>query len=640
MLTQEALPSSTTSTSVGLIAVVAFFCLPLFIGLGGWDLHNDESIYAYSVDRMVDIGDWLTPRSIQVDGPFLEKPPLKFWITAGLIRAGVLSHDEQGMRAVDAFFGALAFLYVFALGHRLAGIVCGLAATLVLFTLDRFVFDHGLRSHNMDAALVLAYCGGIYHFARWEDRGDRRGGRWHALAVALYFVLGFMTKFVAAFFLPLVCGVAFIWRPDAWTRTRAGWRSWVAPTLAVAALCAPWFIYQTVQSGNRLWEVILGQHVYTRFTASLDPNHLHPWHYYYTEAWHELWYDGSHWIAFAGLMMLGAKAWSGRPWLARLLFTWWALPFLLLTIGSSKLFHYAYPFLPPIAIAAGYASAVLVRVVADAIEPLFTRLRDWRAAKARAASTGVDASAKKRPAGPSPRLKFVGALGAAIAFGVAVWTIVAGNIDWAVGGWRLFRNASLVRPIVIGAAFLWLRGTMRGAAVALALLPLIPLLPVRNYHDTIAREATVRHPLRALRDCARDLRRSGITSGDGTYNAAQRVAYHSYFYYLRDLGAWTESEHPDRGELERRMTVPGAQTVAIVSLTDYRSSVLAAEASTGAADVAGRSGAAAHTAAALTVAPDEGIVLLLPGVYQPCAEKVVAAGGYRVDAQFLRESKP
>src|SRR5688572_26197496 len=108
-----------------LIAVLGFFCLPLFFGLRGFDLENDEAIYSYSVDRILESGDWLTPRAIPYDDVFLEKPPLKFWLTAGAIRAGLVPHDEFGLRFVDAALGALAFVYVFLLGRHLAGPLCG-----------------------------------------------------------------------------------------------------------------------------------------------------------------------------------------------------------------------------------------------------------------------------------------------------------------------------------------------------------------------------------------------------------------------------------------------------------------------------------------------------------------------------------
>ena len=38
---------------------------------------------------------------------------------------------------------------------------------------------------------------------------------------------------------------------------------------------------------------------------------------------------------------------------------WGALPLALISIGTSKLYHYAYPFLPPAALAGGYIAGVV-----------------------------------------------------------------------------------------------------------------------------------------------------------------------------------------------------------------------------------------------------------------------------------------
>src|SRR6185503_7437252 len=109
-------------------------CLPLFVGLGRSDLAGDEGIYSFGVDRILESGDWLVPKvSPFEDRPFLEKPPLKFWLVAAPIRLGFLPHNEFGLRFWDALFGGISFLYVFAVGRRLAGPVCGAVAVLTLF---------------------------------------------------------------------------------------------------------------------------------------------------------------------------------------------------------------------------------------------------------------------------------------------------------------------------------------------------------------------------------------------------------------------------------------------------------------------------------------------------------------------------
>src|SRR5438128_1865294 len=81
------------------VLALVLFGLPLFAGLGRTDMENDEAIYSYSVERMLALHDWLTPRAIYdgADRPFLEKPPLKIWVVAAGQLAG-LPRDESGLR--------------------------------------------------------------------------------------------------------------------------------------------------------------------------------------------------------------------------------------------------------------------------------------------------------------------------------------------------------------------------------------------------------------------------------------------------------------------------------------------------------------------------------------------------------------
>ncbi len=81
------------------------------------------------------------------------------------------------MRFWDALFGAASFVYVFLIGTWLLNPVCGFIAVLLLFAHAPLVFSHGLRSNTMDSALVLAYCGGIYHYLRWIAPFDVRTTR-------------------------------------------------------------------------------------------------------------------------------------------------------------------------------------------------------------------------------------------------------------------------------------------------------------------------------------------------------------------------------------------------------------------------------------------------------------------------------
>lgn len=549
----DAWRNSRWPTHVGLVAVAFLFCAPLFVGLSGWDLGNDEAIHSYAVDRILETGDWLTPRTVPYDGPFLEKPPLKFWMVAAAIDAGLLPHDEFGLRFIDALFGSIVFVYVFFLGRWLAGPICGVVAVLVLFTLDPLIFEHGLRSNNMEAALVLAYCGGVYHFAQWIENGSTKRGRIHALVVATYFTLGFMTKFVAVLFLPLVCAVAIAWRPDFLRRLRSDWRDWVVPLLFVVAATGPWFAYQVVLVGPALWETMFEMHVVERFTVALDPRHLRPWNFYYSQLWLELILAGSHWIGVFGAAMLVGKAWKGDPWLARLLFVWWMLPIAVISFGASKVFHYSYPFLPPLALGAGAVVQALFSAVERRASAGFgaagraiRRTLEGSTSLARANTFARRLVVIRRSVSRIAPIPFAAAL---FAVAVAAWTAIDGPLRWEVHGVRLLRNSTVSRPLLIGAILLYLSGYIRVRYVHLALSRTVALgvvailLPLVAYSEKIDRTMSVRHPLRTLRDCTLSFS-SSLPPETHVYMPYGELQSHVYYYYLRRPGPWVQHERP------------------------------------------------------------------------------------------------
>ena len=113
---------------------------------------------------------------------------------------------------------------------------------------------------------------------------------------------------------------------------------------------------------------MFGDHVVKRFTAYLDP-------------------DAPAAVAFLFHAPVVAASRSGRGrdrgasgalaaalarpsasrWLeGALLVLWFAVPMVIISAGTSKLYHYAYPFLPPVALAGGYGVATIAAwIVAD-----------------------------------------------------------------------------------------------------------------------------------------------------------------------------------------------------------------------------------------------------------------------------------
>ena len=594
----------------GLVIVLCCFCLPLFVGLRGWDVRNDEAIYSYAVESILDTGDWLTPH-LPGGVPFLEKPPLKLWMVAAAIRTGLLPNDEFGLRFFDALFGAISFVYIFYLGRLLAGSLCGIVAVLILFTIDPLLFSHGLRENGMDAPLMLAYCGAMYHFARWVEGSVARRRSIHALAVAAYFTLGFMTKFVAVLFLPVVCALALMWRDDALRRVRAQWREWIPATLVVLAATAPWFVYQWLHSGSLLWQTMFGQHVYVRFTSALDPRHVEPWHFYFSFLRLQLLVAGSVLISAIGLLMLAHKAWTGRPWLARLVIVWWIVPFALMSIGTSKMFHYTYPFLPPIALGAGLAVDTFFRAIERGITlSVRTALKRPRRVLGRGWA----------PSHAHSLVHHLLAAGAVLALALAGWTAVAGRVRWEINGVQLLQNSSVARPLILAAVLFCLAGYARVLSAGVALAAVAVLLPVRAYPLTLERAASLDRPLHTVRDCV-----LGLKVSPREIHAYPSYISHSYYYYLRHLGPWVahRDERPTDDHLRRLLLGPGEQTIVVLLRTDY-------ERFTGQVDEERR------TPVGLELSADSAEVLMTPGPFEVCGAAAVAAGAPgivgRVDA--------
>ena len=579
-----------------LAVVLALFCLPLFVNLGREDLGNDEAIYSFAVDRIVASGDWLVPKALPHDDlAFFEKPPLKFWIVAAPIAAGLVAGDEFGLRVWDAIFGAAAFVYVFLIGCRLLNPFCGAVAVLLLFAHPPILFSHGLRSNNMEAPLVLAYCGGVYHYLAWtaKAREARLKGdsafpgttghvpTGHVLAIALYFVLAFMTKFVAALFLPAILGAAALLVRDHRRLLAREWRAWGLAAIVVLALIAPWFVFASARFGAAFWRGIFGVHVLQRFTSYLDPGHLRPWHYYLTEM-AAFWETAALALMFSGLGILGAWTARRRSPEAAVIVLWFVLPMAAISAGTSKLYHYAYPFLPALALGGGYLVAL-----AAALGPApFSRMLDGCYAVARARMPRASRLLQ------TPAAKALLIAGIAFAAVLAIGSLLFGQVRVAIGGAEL-KSAGVLRPGLAALVCAVLVGIPPAARRTAFMLLIVSVLPLQGYRDSLALLGVGRHPKRSASDCVRGVQARAPALDRGVLvDLPDGALSQSLFYYFDRVGPIAPSAAGGDG---RPVLVP--QPV----------------------------GASGHAAAA-AVAVDDNVMLLLPAPYAACADTAAPRG--------------
>jgi 4-amino-4-deoxy-L-arabinose transferase-like glycosyltransferase len=209
------------------------------------------------------------------------------------------------------------------------------------------------------------------------------------------------------------------------------------------------------------------------------------------------------------------------------LLLWLVLPVTLISLGSSKLYHYLYPYLPPLALAAGAALAWIVAA----------------------------AGRYSLPAGwtphLSPSLRAAAWTVAAVAVTVTIATAILGTVR--IDG--LFRNSSIVRPAVVALLALTAAGGLRlgTALLAVVLIALIVPTPLAAYGENLRRTNVSRRPLGAVAECVRQVNRERA----GAYAPVSEAAFlHPYFYYFRGEG-WHERVDSER--LRTALAVDGQQ---------------------------------------------------------------------------------
>jgi 4-amino-4-deoxy-L-arabinose transferase-like glycosyltransferase len=453
----------------------------------------------------------------------------------------------------------------------------------------------------MEAPLFLSYCGGIYHFLAWSHTASVRRSWGHPAAVALYFVLGFMTKFVAAIFMPMIIGLAALLFRESRTRLIREWRAWAAAAGLAFILIVPWFMYAYLRFGAYLWEVILTQHVYTRFSTFLNPLHVQPWSYYLTEMYHRFADSGSQWLVAAGVAVLVVQT-VRRHWLeGTVVVLWFALPVAMISLGTSKLYHYAYPFLPPLALAAGYLASLVVMLLPV---PLSKALDLIRGAISRIGT--IDAVVRRA------NVRLVLTTIATAAAAVAAINVVYGPIRLGVGDLMLFKSSGVIRPGIVLLVCGILAGTTRRLSRVIVVLLVLSVLPIQAYRELLPRFTRQDHPMRTATDCLVRVAAQQPEQSRGLYvDVPGEFISHPLYYYFRRVRPWTRVESADPAAIGRGLDDPAAKPMLVWDST-YQAFMNAQ--------------AFRPPSPPMVALPD--VVLLLPAGYASCRSTAASDGSH------------
>ena len=218
-------------------------------------LDPDEGLYATIALEMARDGDWVMPHANGL--PYLEKPPLYFWLTALTFR--LLGPSEWTTRLWSALAVLGTVLLTWRIGRRLYGEGAGLLAGIVMAT----VVGNALyvRKASADQLFVFCLTLAIYGFLRDAERADRGGRRF--LLFYLGIALSVLAKGFIGLFPLLVVGLGL-----ALVR-RLSWRdlNLARGAALVLVVAGPWHALVAWRSPTLFGVYVLDAHLLRFFNA-------------------------------------------------------------------------------------------------------------------------------------------------------------------------------------------------------------------------------------------------------------------------------------------------------------------------------------------------------------------------------------
>lgn len=333
----------TIAASAGLPLVLLYAVLVLGAGLGLRDpWPPDEPRFALIAREIVETGQWLFP---QVAGElYADKPPLFFWVVAGLY--GISGSLRAAIFLPALVAGIAVLVLVWDLGRRLWSPAVGVHAAAALALSMQFALEG--RSGQIDGFLLGLTTLSLYGLLRHLLLGPSWGwwvAGWAAAG------LGVITKGVG--FLPLLVlpPYFFFWRRSV---TGSWWR-WLAGPLAFLVVVAIWVVPMAVAatgSGDPALaayrdEILLRQTV----TRYVEPwHHVHPPWYFVINVIPVFWLPLV--LAVPWLLPLWREAWRTREARVLVPLAWLVLVLIFFSASPGKRGIYILPALPAFAVAA------------------------------------------------------------------------------------------------------------------------------------------------------------------------------------------------------------------------------------------------------------------------------------------------
>lgn len=190
---------TTSHPEISCLLLLTVACLFfLFYGLGSYPLIDvDETRYAVMSRDMLHTLDWNSLMLNQV--PFLEKPPLYFWLVSTSIKL-FGDFNAFAVRFPIALLSAFIVFFTYYFGKRIISRKFGVISALVLLSSTFFlILSHVAIIDMVLTAFVTSaiYCGFLTHFCQEKNK------KYYWWYFYMFIGLGFLAKGILALAIPV-----------------------------------------------------------------------------------------------------------------------------------------------------------------------------------------------------------------------------------------------------------------------------------------------------------------------------------------------------------------------------------------------------------------------------------------------------